>query len=298
MPDEMFVCIRSRLAANSGARTPMFSLFVSFFTLLSTFFLLRFLYTLPKAVLASIVTLVVYSILAEAPEDVHYFIKMGAWQDVFLMILTFFLTLFVSVQVHHIIQGSSLAVILNRLHLQTGIIVSVGVSLVLVVRQSSRSMGVQIMGRVPGTENWSPIEDDYTATLNSYEAADLLPPEEIPGVLIVRLRETLHFANAGALKERLNRLERYGMNKHHPSSKPTRQEAQTVVFHLSDLRGIDATAVQILLETCRGYRDRSVAVYMVHLNRELRKALDIAGLIDVIGQGKRHSYIRCGAGYD
>merc|ERR1712093_268489 len=117
----------------------MASFFVALLTLLSTFFLLRFLYYLPKAVLGCIISLVVYSILAECPEDVHFFIKMKAWTDLALMMLTFVLTLFVSVQ--------------------TGIIVSVAVSLVLVVRKATASMGVQIMGRVPGTEQWAPLDD-------------------------------------------------------------------------------------------------------------------------------------------
>lgn len=89
----------TRLAAGAGARTPMAGFFVAVFTLLSTFFLLRFLYYLPKAVLGCIISVVVYSILAECPEDVHFFVKMRAWTDLALMMLTFFLTLFVSVQV-------------------------------------------------------------------------------------------------------------------------------------------------------------------------------------------------------
>jgi MFS superfamily sulfate permease-like transporter len=76
----------------------MSGFFVALFTLLSTFFLLQYLYYLPKAVLGCIITLVVYSILAEAPEDVHFFVTMRAWTDLALMTLTFLLTLFVSLQ--------------------------------------------------------------------------------------------------------------------------------------------------------------------------------------------------------
>ncbi|CAD6568133.1 MAG: hypothetical protein CYPHOPRED_002330 [Cyphobasidiales sp. Tagirdzhanova-0007] len=256
---------RSRLAASAGARTPMASFFVALFTLLATFFLLRYLYYLPKAVLACIISLVVYSILAESPEDVAFFIGLRAWTDLALMATAFFMTLFFSVQ--------------------TGIVVSVAFSLVLVVRQAARSMGVQIMGRIPGTEQWAPVEDiqddDYLAST-----------EEVPGVLIVRLRETLHFANAGALKERLRRLERYGVKKMHPSDAPVREEAQIIVLYTKDLLGVDASALQILHETCRNYVQRGVQVHFVHVEGELRRSLERAHLFTLIGRDHVHATVK------
>lgn len=44
-------------------------------------------------------------------------------------------------------------------------------------------------------------------------------------------------ANAGALKEKLRRLERYGKGKHHPSQLPIRSEASVIIFHLGDVEG-------------------------------------------------------------
>lgn len=126
-----------------------------------------------------------------------------------------------------------------------GIIVSVVVSVALCIRESA-SMRIRILGRVPGTSFFEPLDDD--------EGDD--PSEEIPGVLIVRLRDvsltfgelsfspalasqtlTLRLANAGAMKERLRRLERYGKGRHHPSDRPRRAEASVVIFHLADVEG-------------------------------------------------------------
>ena len=90
---------RSRIAANTGARSPLFSFFVSAFSLITTLSLLKYLFYLPKAVLSCIISLVVYSILAEFPEDVHFFVRMRAWTDLALMGLAFALTLLSSVQV-------------------------------------------------------------------------------------------------------------------------------------------------------------------------------------------------------
>lgn len=61
---------RSRLAGQTGARTPMASFLTGTLVLCVTFFLLKFLFYLPKAVLASIICVVVFSILAETPHDV------------------------------------------------------------------------------------------------------------------------------------------------------------------------------------------------------------------------------------
>ena len=144
-------------------------------------------------------------------------------------------------------------------------------------------MGIQVMGRVPGTEQWSPVEDTQDEDL--FENT-----EEVPGVLIVRLRETLHFANAGALKERLRRLERYGVKKMHPSNAPVRSEAQIIVLYMKDLLGIDASALQILRETCDNYVKRGVQVHLVHVQGELRRTLEKAHLFNLIGKGSVKSF--------
>jgi MFS superfamily sulfate permease-like transporter len=164
--------------------------------------------------------------------------------------------------------------------LQTGILVSVAISLVSIVRQSARSAGIQIMGRVPGTEEWLPVEDEANDD-------DLLSSnEEIPGALIVRLKESLHFANAGALKERLRRLERYGTKKHHPSDAPFREEAQIVVFYVKDLHEVDASALHILRETCESYHDRGVQVYFAHVAGDMMEKFEKAELVDLVGRGE------------
>lgn len=58
------------------------------------------------------------SILAESPHEIAYFFRMSAWTDLFMMALTFIFTVLWSVEV--------------------GIIVSVSVSLILIVRRSSQ----------------------------------------------------------------------------------------------------------------------------------------------------------------
>ncbi|GAA6006635.1 hypothetical protein JCM10207_005000 [Rhodosporidiobolus poonsookiae] len=254
---------RSRLAAATGATTQMASLLTGALTLLTTYTLLGFLVSLPKCILAVVVCVVVFSILEEAPEDVKFFWKMRAWVDGGLMLLTFLLSLFVSVEV--------------------GIIVSVALSMVLCIKQST-SVRINLLARLPGTSLFEPLDDA------ELDADPLLGPvqEEVPGVLIARIRDVaLTFANTGALKERLRRLERYGAQRHHPADAPSRAEASVVVFQLADVQEVDASALQILSEVAESYMARSVLIYWCHCQPRVLARLHQAGVIEKSG-GESH----------
>ena len=85
---------------------------------------------------------------------------MGSWVDLTLMGLTFMFTIIWNVE--------------------AGIVVSVVISLLVVVHRSSRTR-MTILGRIPGTERWKPVNENPEAL------------EDVAGVLIVRLRENLDF---------------------------------------------------------------------------------------------------------
>ena len=139
---------------------------------------------------------------------------------------------------------------------QVGVIVSVCLSLVLCVKQST-AMRIKILGRVPNTTLFEPLDDDDEHDDGLLSSLS----EEVPGVLIVRIRDgALTFANTGAMKERLRRLERYGHGRHHPSEEPRRAEASVVIFHLADVGEVDASALQIMRELVGSYTARSVLV--------------------------------------
>lgn len=90
------------------------------------------------------------------------------------MALTFFLTLFFNVEL--------------------GLVASVCFSLILVIQKSTRTR-IKIMGRLPGSDAWIPVDENPEAI-----------EEELPGVLVVRIRENLNFANSASLRERLRRV--------------------------------------------------------------------------------------------
>ncbi|TFK83243.1 sulfate anion transporter [Polyporus arcularius HHB13444] len=242
---------RSKLNGDLGGRTQMASLVTSTLVLLATFFLLPWLYYLPKCVLASIICLIVFSLLSEFPHDAKFYWKMRAWIDLLLMSLTFLLTIIWNVEI--------------------GIAVSVVISLLLVVRRSSRPR-MTILGRIPGTDRWKPIDENPDAE------------EDTSGVLIVRIRENLDFANTAQLKERLRRLELYGHDKHHPADEPHRRDANVLVFHLADVDTIDASAAQIFYELAETYKNRGVGLYITHLKPGPRESFEKAGIVTLLGE--------------
>ncbi|KIM31499.1 hypothetical protein M408DRAFT_260748 [Serendipita vermifera MAFF 305830] len=242
---------RSKLNAELGGRSQMASLVCSSIVMLAIFFLLPALHFLPKCVLAAIICLVVVGLVQEAPEDIHFFWSLGSWRDLGLMTLTFLLTTLWSVEV--------------------GVAVSVTISLLLVVHRSSRAR-MSILGRVPGTDKWKPIQENPDAE------------ETVPGVLIIRIRESLDFANTSQLKERLRRLELYGMSVHHPGDAPRRQQATVLVFHMSDVESCDASATQIFLELLQTYKTRGVTLYIAHLRDQPMKLFQKAGIAKLLGE--------------
>lgn len=241
--------VRSKINGDVGARTQLASLVTAGITLLSTFFLLPYLYFLPRCVLASIICLFVISLFSEVPHDLVYYWRIRAWTDLAMMFLTF-----------------ALSVIWN---VEIGIVVSLIISLLLVIKRSSQTRMI-ILGRIPGTDQWGPIADTPGA-------------EDVPGILIVRIRESLDFANTAQLKERLRRLELYGPERTHPSEEPRRQPASTLVFHMADVETCDASAVQIFHELLETYQNRGVQLFVTHLRSGPREMFKRAGIEDLLG---------------
>ncbi|KAI5122315.1 hypothetical protein M0805_002482 [Coniferiporia weirii] len=242
---------RSRINADSGGRSQMASLICSALVLLATFFLLPSLYYLPRCILASVVFLVVFTIVAEAPHEVSYFWRMRSWTDLGLMLVTFITTLLFNIEV--------------------GIVCSIICSLLLVVHKSSKPR-LTILGRIPGTTRWKPVNDSPEAE------------EDVPGALIVRLRDNLNFANTTQLKERLRRLELYGLQPSHPSDAPRREQASVIVFHLADLEDCDASAAQIFHELLESYKSRGVSVFITHLRSSVHLTFERAGIVALLGE--------------
>ncbi|KAH8550469.1 sulfate transporter family-domain-containing protein [Umbelopsis sp. PMI_123] len=243
---------RSKINDRAGARTQMAGLITGIIALLAILFLLPYLYYLPKAVLSSVIFIAVLYILFEAPEDIQFMLKIGAWRDITLFCLTFLATVVIS--------------------LEFGTLLAVALSLLLTVKETSYPR-ITIMGRVKGTHNkFRPIKD----------GPDFI--EHIEDVLIVRIEEPLFFANTGQLKDRLRRLEVFGDMSIHPSESPRLRDRSFIIFDVSNMPEIDASAVQILYEIVASYRNRAVEVYFVKLRDNALELFIRSGLLEFVGR--------------
>ncbi|KAI6710723.1 hypothetical protein PZA11_003565 [Diplocarpon coronariae] len=251
---------RSKVNASTGGKTPMSSVFLSVITVVCVLFLLPAFHYLPKAVLSSMITVVAWSLIEEAPHDIMFFIRIRGYTELGLMTIIFAATMFYS--------------------LTLGIAIGVGLSILSVIKHSTRPR-IQILGRKPGTNRFENAEDKPEENL-----------EFIDGYLIVKIPEPLTFANTGDLKNRLRRLEFYGTTSAHPALPRVRspEHNKNIIFDIHGVTGLDGSGTQVLEEIVRTYRDRGVRVIFTRGPAEGTPIYELfrrSGILELCG-GKDH----------
>lgn len=209
--------------------------------------------------LASLISVVAYSLVEEAPHDIAFFLRIRGWAELSLMAVILLVTVFFS--------------------LNLGIAIGIGLSLLQVIRHATRPR-IQILGRNPGTERFE----------NAEENPERL--EFIEGCLIVKIPEPLTFANTGDLKNRLRRLERYGTGLAHPALPRLRPSSshRNVIFDIHGVTSLDGSGTQVLEEIVLNYRAQGVRVFFSRApgkNHQVWKLLERSGIVELVG-GENH----------
>lgn len=247
---------RSKMNMETGAKSPMSSIMLSMITLVCILFVLPYFYYLPMAVLSSIISMVAYSLIEEAPHDIRFFMRLRAWADLSLMLIIFLATMFYS--------------------LYLGIALGMGLSILQIIRHASKPR-IQILGRVIGTRH---VFDNAETHPGRVELVD--------GCLIVKIPEPLTFANTGDLKNRLRRLENFGTMAAHPSAPRMRgpEANRNVIFDIHGVTSIDASGTQVLCEIVETYVAKGVRVFFCRCREpetEVYTQFKRSGLIDLCG---------------
>ncbi|SMN19093.1 similar to Saccharomyces cerevisiae YPR003C Putative sulfate permease [Maudiozyma saulgeensis] len=255
---------RSKINAMSGAKSVVSGVFMGLITLFTIRFLLPTIRYTPICVLSVITTIVGISLLEEAPNDIKFHIACRGYNELVIFTLTFLTTIFYSVDV--------------------GISIGFIYSLLYIVKRSAKSR-IQILAKVEGIDHFVNA-DEYHTYHHSANSSEVLNLEHFKDCLIVKIPEPLTFSNTEDLKERLDRLERFGSVNTHPGSRDIRSRG-TVKFVIFDLKGmtfIDSSAVQILKEIITDYNERNVQVLLsrVPFNNEVRFKLQKSGISDLI----------------
>lgn len=212
---------RSVVNFDAGARTPAAGALTAIGIALATLFLTPFLFHLPKATLAATIMVAVLSLIDfKAIKRTWSYSK----SDFTAMIGTIFGTLILGVE--------------------AGIAIGVLSSLVLFLARTSRPH-FAIVGRVPGTQHYRNIKRHSVDTL--------------PGVLSIRIDESLYFPNARFLEDTIN------------DAVSLDPQIRDVVIMCSAVNFIDASALESLERIDNRLRDAGL---MLHLSEVKGPVLD------------------------
>ncbi len=161
----------ARTAVNdqSGAKTPLSSVFAAIVVGITLLFLTPLFYYLPKAVLAAIIIVAAYGLLdfIMPKKLIVYNIR-----DLIILIITFLMTIFFGIK--------------------EGVLTGIILSLVMLIYKSTKP-NIAILGNVPGTHFYR----------NKNRFKNVITKDEI---LIVRFDAQLHFANTTYFKDKIQEL--------------------------------------------------------------------------------------------
>lgn len=256
------------------------------FVLLTTLFFLPLFEYLPKAVCSSIIVVAACKLIEF--DDIFFILRLRAWSDLGLLLLTFLSTIFIGIDI--------------------GTLISVGVSLLLVVKHTTRTR-LAILGKT------TLIDPRTNTSKTKFRSLHDNKCERIDGVLIVRIEETMFFGNVGQLKDRLKRIEVHGGIGIHPSERPIVRISSdliretnsnspsptnpisprppskveplltTIIFEMSAVIEIDArcpssnpSATQSMLEIVTSYHSRNIRVCFVKLRTACKQVFTRAGI--------------------
>ncbi len=203
---------RSVVNFDAGAQTPAAGMLTAIGILLAALLLTPALYYLPQATLSATIIVAVLSL-------VDFGVLRRTWAyskaDFTAALATLLVTL--------------------TLGVETGLIVGVAVSLGLFLFRTSRPHIAEV-GLVPGTEHFRNIHRHNVLTT--------------PEVLSLRVDESLYFANARALEDRINAAVAANPRLHH------------VVLQCSAINDIDASALESLETIDRRLRDAGILLHL------------------------------------
>ncbi|KAI8587727.1 sulfate transporter family-domain-containing protein [Geranomyces variabilis] len=296
---------RSAVNDTAGAKTQMAGFVTGTAVLCTTIWLLPLFEYLPKAVCSSIIVVAALKLIEL--DDVRFILRMRAWKDLGLLLMTFFTTIVLSIE--------------------SGTLLSVGVSLLLVVKHTTKTR-LAVMGRTV-------VVDPRTgATKVKYRSiSDSDKVQRINDALIIRFEEGLFFGNSGQLKDRLKRIEMYGDLAVHPGEEPRRTPARrrrrrsepvgeedsamepatvatatsrphaveehirAVVFDFGAVTAIDASATLALLEIVEDYTYRNMEVCFVKLRESCKNAFLRSGIYAIVGPSRFFRKVRDATAY-
>jgi SulP family sulfate permease len=151
-----------------------------------------------------------------------------------------------------------------------GVEEGIGVAMALAVLDRTRLSArphAHILGQIPGTTSWEPLDRDQQ-------------PTEIPGVLVMLFASPLYFANAGHFRAQIDA----GVNR-----LPTRPRA--LVLDVVGMHDIDYTGTRALSSLLDELDRNHVTFALARPGRHLVENLGRSGLLQRIGSSQLYSSV-------
>lgn len=229
---------RSAVNNSTGALTQFSGVLTALVMLATLMFLTPLFYYLPKFALAAIVMNSVIPLVAFQEARHLFHVKK---QDFLLWVTAFLGTLFLGVLM--------------------GILVSVGLSLIIVIYESARPQ-ITILWRIPGTSIYRNMKQESSGTF-------------IQNVFIARIGSSLYFANASFVKEML---------LSHVNDLVEVNPTQYIVLEMTPVISVDSTACHVIKDVVNDFRMRGMHVAFAMTGNRVEKTLRKAGLRKFIGE--------------
>ena len=226
---------RSSVNAAAGGRTPVSSIASALVILIALLWLTPLFQILPHAALAAIIIVSVVGLVEFRDLKIH-------WRFYRLDVVTHVVTL-----------ASVLA-----FGVETGLLTGVCVSILLFIRRSSRPQ-ITIVGRLDDSTHFRNIE--------RYDA------ETWPKVVALRVDESLYFANANRVEDRVLKI----VETHH--------EARHILLVCSSINFIDTSGLEMLRRINESLRSVSIKLHLSEIKGPLSDRLaDTAFAQELSGQ--------------
>jgi len=235
-------------AENAGNQTQLASLVTAGMLLLTVLFLAPFFTNLPNAVLGALVIVSVLGLL-----DVAEFRRYRASRrtDFYIALVTL------------------LGVITSDV--QTGLIIAVLLSLVMVIYRASRPY-IAILGKVPG---------DAGAYSDMVRHPENQP---VPGLIIFRMDAPLFYFNASVADKQIRDLVR-----------KTQPPPKAVLLDLAASGDLDIVSSDMLFDLVKDLREQGIEVLFSQVRGSVRDRMRKTGLMSAIGEGRVFSSVDAAA---
>jgi SulP family sulfate permease len=228
----------SRSAANftAGGQTGLSSIIAAVLVLIMVMFFTPLFYHLPQAALAAVVVYSVIYLLSLT--DYSYFRRYSRGEPV-PYIITFLGVLFIDIE--------------------TGILGGIAASVVIQLYRTLRPPIIRL-ARLGHTET-------YRDAVRLADQAQL-----IPGVLVMRIDESLYFANAQYLENFLrNKIVEF-------------PDTEYLILGCAPINTIDATATESLIDLVEEFKEGGVKVYFAEIKERLMDRLERTNFTERIGR--------------